>query len=198
MDKKLMATRSSLIRQLKELGNEKAWREFFELYWPLLFNAALRTGFKEQDAEDLVLETVAVVAKRIDEFEYEKKKGRFKSWLLTILKHRIGDLIRKRRRRPVADAGAVLEDLPDPRGPELEEKWDQEFRAHLIGMALGRVKQMVSPDQYQMFYLYTIEGQSAAEVAAFTGTTRNAVYMAARRARKIFDEELKCLKGKPI
>ena len=87
----IFATRSTLLVRLKDLDNQQAWQEFFDVYWVLLFNFARRTGLNESDAEEVVMETVETVARKIEDFEYNRQRGRFKGWLLTIVRFKLGD-----------------------------------------------------------------------------------------------------------
>ena len=80
----IFATRSTLLVRLKDLDNQQAWQEFFDVYWVLLFNFARRAGLNEKDAEEVVMETVETVARKIEDFEYNRQRGRFKGWLLTM------------------------------------------------------------------------------------------------------------------
>ena len=41
----IFATRSTLLVRLKDLDNQRAWQEFFDVYWTLLFNIARRAGY---------------------------------------------------------------------------------------------------------------------------------------------------------
>ena len=50
----MLATRSSLLLRLRDLGDERSWREFFDVYWRLLFHVARKRGFSQEDAEDVV------------------------------------------------------------------------------------------------------------------------------------------------
>ena len=36
-------TRKTLVRKLGDLGDQESWREFFETYWRLIYNFALKS-----------------------------------------------------------------------------------------------------------------------------------------------------------
>ena len=38
-------TRASLLSRLKDGTADEGWREFFEIYWKLIYNTARRSGF---------------------------------------------------------------------------------------------------------------------------------------------------------
>ena len=198
----IFATRSTLLVRLKDLDNQQAWQEFFDMYWALLFNFARRAGLSEQDAEEVVMDTVETVARKIEEFEYNRNTGRFKSWLLTIVRFKLGDRFRKQKR--LAQKWEMLDldnmeesQVADPQGVELEKLWDAEWQKRLIDMALERVKQLVGHRQYQIFYCYVIQEQKAEEVADFLNVSKAQVYVAKNRVGKVFEGELKILASEP-
>ena len=149
----IYATRSTLLVRLKDLDNQQAWQEFFDVYWTLLFNFARRAGLNESDAEEVVMDTVETVARKIEDFEYNRQTGRFKSWLLTIVRFKLGDRFRKKKRQAEKGEVASLDEIAegqvmDADAPELEKIWDAEWQKRMIDMALERVKQLVGHKQY--------------------------------------------------
>ncbi len=194
----IYATRSTLLVRLKDLDNQQAWQEFFDVYWTLLFNFARRAGLNESDAEEVVMDTVETVARKIEDFEYNRQTGRFKSWLLTIVRFKLGDRFRKKKRQAEKGEVASLDEIAegqmmDADAPELEKIWDAEWQKRMIDMALERVKQLVGHKQYQIFHCYVIQEQAAEDVAEFLEVSKAQVYVAKNRVGKIFEAELKLL-----
>src|SRR5580658_10289334 len=91
-------TRESLLSRLKDWNDDEGWREFFSIYRQLIFITAIKSGLREDEAEEVVQETVISVAKTIKEFQYDPKKCRFKNWLGHLAQKRIADRFRKRSR----------------------------------------------------------------------------------------------------
>jgi len=192
----MLTTRSPLLVRLKDMDDQQAWQEFFDVYWTLLFNIARRAGMNEADAEEVVMDTVETVARKIDEFQYNRQSGRFKSWLLTILRNKLGDRFRKRKRMMEKRGLTSIEEVGESQAvvdADLEKIWDTEWRKRVVDMALNRVKQVVGAKQYQIFYCYVVQEQEVGEVAEFLGVSKSQVYVAKNRVGKIFESELKLL-----
>ena len=100
----LIPTRQSLLSRLKDCDDQEAWRVFFDTYWKLIYNAAIRAKLSEAEAQDVVQETVIAIARKIPEFVYDPSKGSFKTWLMRQTAWRIAGQIRKRL--PVAPPDA--------------------------------------------------------------------------------------------
>src|SRR5271166_5164444 len=90
-----LATRSSLLRRLRNHSDEVSWQTFFDAYWRLIYNVARKSGLADADAQDVVQETVIAVARKMPEFRYDPAKGSFKHWLLLITRRRILDHVRR-------------------------------------------------------------------------------------------------------
>jgi DNA-directed RNA polymerase specialized sigma24 family protein len=63
-------TRQSLLARLKDWGDQKSWREFFDTYWRLIHTTALKAGLVETEAEEVVQEVMIAAAKKMPDFTY--------------------------------------------------------------------------------------------------------------------------------
>src|SRR6266436_5269712 len=94
----LIPTRWTLIKRLKNWDDQESWRQFFEIYWKLIFGVAMKAGLNHGEAEEVVQTTVMSVCKNIKDFKADPAAGSFKAWLLNLTRWRITDQLRKRRR----------------------------------------------------------------------------------------------------
>ncbi|MBK8002266.1 MAG: sigma-70 family RNA polymerase sigma factor [Verrucomicrobia bacterium] len=90
-----MPTRHSLLSRLRNLDDTASWHTFFNNYWRLLYNVARKSGLNDDEAQDVVQETVIAVARKMPEFRYDPARGSFKQWLLLITRRRIHDHLRR-------------------------------------------------------------------------------------------------------
>src|SRR5690349_18686857 len=142
-----LPTRLSLLSRLRNLEDQTSWQHFFDTYWPLIFNVARRAGLAEAEAQDVVQDTVVAVAREIPDFRYDRARGSFKSWLLTITRRRIADHWRKKYYR-VAGQDVHREEAFDTKladteplpGDEMERIWTEEWEQHVLDTALARIK----------------------------------------------------------
>jgi len=198
-----IATRETLVQRLKGVDDHRSWQEFFDTYWRLIYGAAIKAGLREDEARDVVQETVVAAVRNIPESQYDPAKCAFKTWLLNLTRSRIVDQIRKRQA-----AGAALPTGPgiatdpagshgvvDPGSLKLEAIVEEEWKFHLLNAATERVKRKVSPKQYQMFYLHVLKDVSVQEVARRVGTSVGRVYLAKRRISRLLKKEVRNLEA---
>jgi RNA polymerase sigma-70 factor (ECF subfamily) len=86
-----LATRRSLITRLKNWDEQEGWREFFQMYWTLIYSVAVKSGLSDTEAEAVVQETVVSVARALEGYRYDPEQCRFKTWLMGITRRRIVD-----------------------------------------------------------------------------------------------------------
>ena len=89
------ATDGSLLRRLSEDGDEASWRRFHETYGRLLHAVARRAGLTDAEAQDVAQETIIDMSRQMPGFRYDRARGRFKNWLLTIVRRRISNHARR-------------------------------------------------------------------------------------------------------
>ena len=202
----MIPTRASLLSRLKDWQDETSWKVFFDTYWKLIYNAAIKAGLSDAEAQDVVQETVISVFKTIPDFQYKASGGSFKSWLLKLTSWRIVDQFRNRQRNIKAAkrlAGstartATVDGVPDPASSGLEAIWDEEWEQNLMHAATNRVKRAVDPKQYQIFDLYVLKNWPARKVASTLKVNLGRVYLAKHRIGTMIKKELRCLQTKPI
>jgi len=200
------ATRSSLLRRVKDTQDQRSWQEFYDSYRGLIFRFAVKAGLSEDEAQEVVQETLVAAAKHLPEFHYDPKVCSFKTWLLNLSAWRVKDQLRKRQApsapqpHGACDSSAedssrtsTVERVPDPAGNELEAIWDQEWRTALLNQALAAVKPRVDAKQWQMFDLCALKEWSVSEVVKALGVSAGRVYLAKHRVSLLVKKELKRL-----
>ena len=56
-------TRKSLIARLENWEDQRTWDEFYRTYWRLIYSVALKAGLREDEAWDVVQETILSMAR---------------------------------------------------------------------------------------------------------------------------------------
>ena len=198
-DQSLFATRQSLLLRLKDQEDQEGWQEFFDTYWRLIYSFCLKAGLSEIEAEEVVQETMISVAKQMPQFRYDGSKGGFKAWLMTLVRRRMVDRLRKQNRwnRIISQvppfegsSETVATDHPDPKRPELDVLWASEWEGYLINKALQQVREKVSEKQYLIYEMHVLREVPISTVVANLQTSTMAVYVAKHRVGKLLRVEL--------
>ena len=92
------STRSSVLRAVANTENEAAWQRLFDLYAGFVFSIARSKGLKEEDADDIVQIVFTDLARNLPTFQYDRAKGRFRSYLAGLVHWRVTDRLKAGKR----------------------------------------------------------------------------------------------------
>jgi RNA polymerase sigma factor (sigma-70 family) len=200
----LIPTRDSLLSRLKDRDDHESWQDFFNTYWKLVYGVAVKAGLTDQEAQEVVQETVITVARRIPEFRYDPEVCSFKTWLLNLTRWRIVDQLRKRkpdaafkrRKSEGTPRTSTIERVADPGGMDLERVWDEEWEHYIFEAAIERVKKQVSPEQFQIFALRVFKEWPVMKIARELEVSVGQVYLAKHRISALIRKQVKELEKK--
>jgi RNA polymerase sigma-70 factor (ECF subfamily) len=180
-------------------GDERAFTEFFDGFFPGLFRFALaRMGRDEDAAEEVVQATLAAAIRKLGTFRGE---AALFTWLCTFCRHEISAFHRRTGRDHAAvtlaeddpEVSAALESLSllSDAGPEAALRRDE--TARLVHVLLDRL-----PPRYASALEWKyIDGLSVDEIAARLELTAKAAESMLTRAREAFREGFATLARTP-
>ncbi len=142
--------------------------EIMDTYGNMLFRLCFVTLGNSSDAEDAVQETMIKYMQKAPAFE---NAGHEKAWLITVAANKCKDILRFRKRHPVADMTEA-------------NQCEQEVFDSGIMDAL-----MSIPEKFRMvLILYYVEEYSIDDIAGMIGRTASAVKMRLQKGRRLLRE----------
>lgn len=189
----MLETSPSLLERLRTGPDADAWRRLVDLYTPLL-HAWLRCyAIQQSDADDLVQEVLSTLVRELPTFRYDPERGAFRSWLRTILVHRLQGFYRTRQAHPQpaggSDEARHLEQLADPHS-DLSRLWNEEHDRHIVHRLLHAIQPDFEPATWRAFQRVSLDGIKPAVVAAELGMSVNAVFIAKSRVLRRLRREM--------
>ena len=185
-------TRSSVIRAVADTENAAAWNRLFDLYAGFVYSIARRKGLNDADADDIVQMVFVDLARNLPSFQYDRSKGKFRSYLAALVNWRVIDRLKAVRRDADLKAGFMEE--VKPIGPGDDEFADREWQAVAMDNALRRIKSSVRPEHYAAFVASTVEGRDTETVMKLYNLSRDNLYQIRKRLserlRKVISEVL--------
>ena len=175
------ATPSSLLERLRAADDGLAWERLVKLYRPAVAGWCHRAGVSAEDSADICQEVFQAVARGIVGFRRDRPADSFRGWLYTITRRRLFDHWRRAARQPQAAGGSEphdqLMDVPaaEPRASEDVGGWEEYQRRVRV------IRAEFEERTWEAFWRMTVDGRTAAEVAAELGMTPGAVYVAKSR-----------------
>ncbi|MCS6865513.1 MAG: sigma-70 family RNA polymerase sigma factor [Gemmataceae bacterium] len=178
-------TRVTLLARIKDGRDTDAWREFVQLYGPVVYRFARNRGLQDADAADLMQDVLRSVARNAHRMDYDPQRGTFRGWLYTVTRNKIYNFLSSQRNRPRGsgdtDAHERLDATParDDDGPDAD--WEKEYQRELSARAMEIVKGEFQPSTWAAFWQTAVEGKAAADVGAQLKMSPGAVYVAKSR-----------------
>jgi RNA polymerase sigma-70 factor (ECF subfamily) len=175
-------TRASLLVRLRDPQDQAAWREFVDLYAPLVYGYARKQGLQDADAADLAQDVFSAVAAGVGRLEYDPARGAFRNWLFTVVRRKLSNWRRARKSRPDStNAAATRRGLEQCPAPEGTAAWEAEWERQVFAWACEQVRRGVTDTTWQAFWRTAIQDQAGKQVAADLGLSVAAVYRARSR-----------------
>jgi len=193
-----LPTRQSLLSRLRDWQDHDGWREFFDMYWRLIYSVARQAGLDDATAQDVVQNTFIYLARRMPKFRYDRTRGSFKSWLRCVTRSRISVFRRRTEAKEPSlpelplegDEVPIWETIPDPAGDAMDEIWQREWEENLLKTALRRIGLKVSAKQLMSFELAALGEVPLKQVARKLDVSLAQVYLARHRVGKMFKTEI--------
>lgn len=194
-----LVTSSSLLERLRDRADTGAWGRFYSFYAPLIMGFCRRNGCSEAMAHDVLQESMMQMLKILPVFEYDRRKGAFRSFLLKVVHGRIKDAYKREKlyaRSPSGSGTPWIDAVEDP-SPALPcADWDVLWDANLLRCALQRVEARVEPLTYRSFVMHELNGVPVPQVQQELGIpNRNAVYQHRNRVLRLLRQEADSLRA---
>jgi RNA polymerase sigma-70 factor (ECF subfamily) len=176
------ATRATLLARVRNLNDKAAWEQFAAIYEPLIRRYLRRRGIQDADAADVAQDTMRKVTEAIGKLEYDRGKGRFRGWLLTIAHRNLIDHVARTRRAVAGSGDDAVHDMIDST-PQVgdQHEWERECQQATVQWAMDQIKTEFAPKTWQAFYATAVETRAVADVARELNMSSGAVYIARSR-----------------
>jgi len=176
-------TSVSFLDSLKADADADSWREFVDLYTPLIRIWLQGQHVRDQERDDVTQEVISVVLRRLPDFQ-RQRTGSFRNWLKQITIFSWQNYRRKNIQKNQAvggsDFGQLMGQLDDPNSA-LNQRWDEQHDQYILQQLLEKIRPTVRAKTWDAFRAVTVDGESAEQVAEQLGISVNAVYVAKSR-----------------
>ncbi len=178
-------TRNSLILRAVD-GNNQALNELAELYRPPILNFIRQHGFGDEDAEDLVQNTLMrLLSPLFLKQKLDFSKGKFRSFLLGMAKNIMREEWKRRGRAKFASMEDLEESLS---APEAEKNFDRDWCHQLFSLAMEALRK--DDETAHRVLLMRLEGRPYTDITAATGLKQTDIANRIRKAKMLLAAEV--------
>ena len=183
---RLRSDEALLVRLGGQHADSVALADLYQRHAETARAVAHRLLYDEAEAEDVVQDVFLTLWHRPHHFDPHRGTGR--AWLLTVVRNRSRDHLR--RRVPREDVSELAELLPDPEPLDVFEELDAAARRDL----LWRHVDSLPPEQASLIQRAYVQGHTHQEIAAETGlplgTVKSRIRLGVEKLRAALSREL--------
>jgi RNA polymerase sigma-70 factor (ECF subfamily) len=186
-------TRPTLLLRLRDAQDHGAWRQFVQIYSPLIYRYALKRGLQAADSADVAQEVLRTVAKTIGTWDYDPRTGKFRGWLFTVARSKLVDFANQRRRSPQGTGDSDMREILENQVEANEDEafWEHEYQRRVFQWAAEQVRGQFQPATWDAFWRTAVENEEASAVARSLGIAVGAVYVAKSRVLAKLKEKVR-------
>jgi RNA polymerase sigma factor (sigma-70 family) len=148
------------------------------------------------DAEDILQRTLLKLWENLPKFKYDTSKGSFRSWLCTVIRNMVINLVKKKSRMLTVlddeEQYRVKRYLDSVQLTVLDEIAEREWRVFLANSAWNNIEVGLT-DKVKAVFLMLKKGVALDEVAEALKIQKNTVYVYKLRVQEKLAKEVKRL-----
>ena len=191
-------TRITLLQRLRDAHDERSWDEFVDIYRGYIYAIVRNMNMSWHDSEDIIQTVLVKAWEKLPSFEYEPGRGKFRSWLSTVTKNAVLNILAKKEVRRSAAEKHSAEEIAGVAAPsalnDLDALAEREWQVYIAGRALENVRQQFTGNVMAIFEAHS-EGVSSADLAAQYDIAENTVHVYKMRVQKALFREINRLDG---
>lgn len=178
-------TLTELVHAVARFADRQAFALLFKHFAPRVKSYLLRAGASDEQAEDLVQETMVTLWRKAALFD--GRQAGVSTWVFTIARNlRVDALRRQGALRAGPDDSELLEALPDEAAP-----LDEHLHARRMERHVREALAQLPPEQVQVLRLSYFEDQAHARIAEQLGiplgTVKSRVRLAVAQLRRLLE-----------
>jgi RNA polymerase sigma-70 factor (ECF subfamily) len=178
-------TQSLLLARLADAADPTAWAEFVDRYADLVRRFCHLRGLGDADTEDTLQDVLLSLTKAMPGFRYDPSKGKFRSYLKTVVVHAISKKLlqnpRHTRLSALGSSDAPADGSGGSNSTAEETLWESEWRQYHLRRALKVIDAEFSHTDRQSFERNALRGEPAQQVADALQISLDSVYQAKSR-----------------
>lgn len=178
-------------------GDEAAFREVFDSFFPKLYRFALaRMGGNEDDAREVVQETFCKAFERLDSYRAEAS---LYGWMCQICRNTITDYARRRQRRPqhvtLIEEDSTIKSILETIAAPLEDEPESQARRRDVTRLIQATLDSLPGHYGDVLEWKYVDGLTVNEIAERLTVSPKAAESALTRARNAFREAVEAIGG---
>lgn len=183
-------TRQTLLYKLRARHDEAAWEDFVRYYEDYIRMVLCRSGLNQEDIKDVSQRVLLSAWQSLPDFDYEPEKGKFRSWLATVIRNKGNTFLYKKMRGFEKESRlAESQQQVDHQLPAIDNIAEQEWKNYISRMAWDNISPSFNSDMLEIFQL-SLSGKSNRSIASDRDMKENTIAVYKKRVRLALHKEI--------
>lgn len=173
-------THATLLTRLADSRDRSAWDEFCARYGDLIRGFCRHYGLQNADIDDVTQDVLLSLSKSLPNFTYDPSKGKFRSYLKTVVIHASQRrLLQKHPRSGLEDVESTTR--AEAADAQVDAKWESEWRQYHLRLAMRTIRAEFNEADLEAFERYAVAGEDPKRVSEELAVSVDQVYQAKSR-----------------
>lgn len=175
-------TSLSLIDRLQNAANDEAWKEFFQIYQPVVYRMARLRRLQDADALDVTQQVFTSISRAIHRWVPNADGPPFRAWLTTIAGNAITTALTRQPRDRATGSTSIVDLLNHQTcDGDIAAEMQNQARREVVRWAGEQIKSEFTEQTWVIFWQTAMEEVSVNELAKKSGRSAGAIYVARHR-----------------
>jgi RNA polymerase sigma factor (sigma-70 family) len=166
------------------------WERFYHRCDATIRRFAATFRSRGVDVDDCTQEVWADLIRSLPQFKLDSTRGRFDSWLYTIVRSKATDILRRQNRTSTTELSPAVMARAATSEVDPSEILDRQSDRDSVQGAMKRLEEVASESSYRVLHLRYIAGWSVQQVADALGFSREQVWVREHRMKRKLRELL--------
>jgi RNA polymerase sigma-70 factor (ECF subfamily) len=161
----------------------EAWEQFYGSCDTLIRKFTRKIAPRQIDQDDCAQEVWTDLLRTLPDFKLDRSRGRFSSWLYTVVRSKATNQLRRQARDRCAGILSTVRTVA-PASDEPARQFDRQLERQAVRSALTTLKGITSDRSFQVLHMRHMEGRSVREVAQSLGMKPGQVWVTEHRMKR--------------
>jgi RNA polymerase sigma factor (sigma-70 family) len=185
-------TQQTLIQRAQNPDDNQAWDDFVSYYESFIKMVLRKSNISLNEEKDLVQKILLRVWKGLPNYNYQKEKAKFRTWLSTIIRNAIISHINRLKDKSLKHEN-YLNKVDIVSESTIEGIINKEWLDYVAALAMKKVAEVFSGNAIDVFRL-SLQEKSAKEIASELNITEESVFVLRSRVKSRLKKEVSSLR----
>lgn len=186
------ATRMTLLANIQDPHDEKAWEQFIDTYSPFVLGFLHRLNLNHHEKEEFHQKVFTKLWELVQKKDFPEIKGRFRSWFKTVIHNEVKNYFRNKSLR-----SQKLKHMAIQKDEIIEESeidlWIEEEWAEFVSEQAWKNIESEFNESTRKAFLMLVDGMKAEEIAEKLKIKTSSVYVYRKRIADRLKQEVKAI-----